>query len=158
MEAKHHKEVKELLSQNKTTKEIAVHIGVSYGRAYQIIGKIKRIQERELKYPTNQGDLTMQYIAEFSTNVEYIRRLDKSKILHIVQHPVIMGDIFIRIIIEKEDIHKIPFNMYHDDWVLCEEKHGGLKVWKVRDIDVYRGKNEFNEICEFYGFHDLVDY
>ncbi len=97
----------------------------------------------------------MHYIAQFSTGVEYIRSLDKEKILHLVPHPVIIGDILLCIIVEKEDLANLPFKSYHDDPVLCEEKHGGLKVWKVKDVEVHRGANCYNSLCLEYGYSDL---
>jgi hypothetical protein len=99
----------------------------------------------------------MQYVAEFSTGVEYVKQLKKENILHLIHHPVIPGDIFLRIIVEKEELPNLPFKSYSDDHVLCEEKHGGLKVWKAKDTDQYRGENRFQEICWDYGYHDLVD-
>lgn len=99
----------------------------------------------------------MQYVAEFSTNVEYLKKLKKGNILMLVHHPVIPGDIFLRIIVEKEELPDLPFKNYHGDRVLCEEKHGGLKAWKVSDPDCYKGENRFQEICQDYGYHELVD-
>ena len=99
----------------------------------------------------------MKYVAEFSTGVEYVKNLKKENILHLVHHPVIPCDIFLRIIVNKEDLPDLPFKTYHDDHVLCEERHGGLKVWKVSDPDCYKGENRFQEICQDYGYHELVD-
>lgn len=98
----------------------------------------------------------MHYIAQFSIGVEYIRSLDKEKILYLVPHPVIIGDILLCIIVEKEDLANLPFKSYHDDPVLCEEKHGGLKVWKVNDVEVHRGINCYNDICLEYGYLSLL--
>lgn len=92
-----------------------------------------------------------QHVVRFSCIVENIPHLKRfGTILECVEHPCIMADVLVTMVVPKEKIFDLPYKSYSDDKDTAEHKHGGLRIFKVYDTESFIGEDKSKSIMDEY--------
>ena len=92
-----------------------------------------------------------KFVVYFSTNVENLKKLDRSKILMCDYHPQVPGDAYVAMVFDTMvECTQVRFKGYAESKDLCDENKGGLHIYSVKDPNEHKGQNLIDEIIQEY--------
>ncbi|MFA5623426.1 MAG: hypothetical protein WC981_04320, partial [Candidatus Dojkabacteria bacterium] len=66
-------------------------------------------------------------------------------------HPQVPGDAYVAMVFDtKEECIQVPFKSYTDNKDLCDESKGGLRIYRVKDLNPHTGQNLIDVIIQEY--------
>ena len=92
------------------------------------------------------SDSKWKFVVEFSCIVEDLKKFDEKNILACHYHPSVPGDALVVMVVPEAEILALPFKTYSNNREYTECRNGGLKVWKVTDVESFRGLNDLDVI------------